>query len=44
MAEADEEVRQGQVYDVTDTFWDDLVGEVSARAARGERPSDDVLP
>lgn len=34
MADAAEQVRRGEVVEVTDTFWDDLDREVDARIAR----------
>jgi antitoxin ParD1/3/4 len=44
IAEADADYRAGNVIEVDDRFWDDLEQEVSDRAARGEKPSDEVLP
>ena len=40
---ADAEIRAGLVYESTPEFWEDLHREAVERAARGERPSPDVL-
>lgn len=44
ITEADAQYRAGNVIDVDDRFWQELEREVSDRVARGEKPSDDVLP
>lgn len=44
MADAGEQVRRGEMVEMTDTFWDDLDREVDERIARGHVPSPDVCP
>jgi len=44
MADAEEQVRRGDVVEMTDTFWDDLDREVNERIVRGHVPSPDVCP
>ena len=44
MAESEEQVRRGEVYEDTDEFWEALDREVDERLARGDVPSPDVCP
>lgn len=44
MAEAEAQVRSGDVVEMTATFWDDLDREVDERPIRGDVPSPDVCP
>lgn len=44
MAEAEEQVRRGDVMEMTADAWDDLDRDVDARVSRRESPSPDVCP
>ncbi len=44
MTNAEAQVRNGDVVEMTPTFWDDLDREVDERLDRGEIPSPDVCP
>ncbi|MGI8486655.1 MAG: type II toxin-antitoxin system ParD family antitoxin [Thermomicrobiales bacterium] len=44
MADAEIQVRNGEVVEMTATFWDDLDREVDDRIAQGDTPSSDVCP
>jgi antitoxin ParD1/3/4 len=44
MADAEAQVRSGQVHEDTDEFWEELDREVDERLARGDQPNPDVCP
>ncbi|MDQ3656733.1 MAG: hypothetical protein M3457_16865, partial [Chloroflexota bacterium] len=44
IADAAEQVRRGEVVEVTETFWDDLDREVDERITRSHVPNPDVCP
>lgn len=44
IAESEADYQAGNVYDVNDSFWDELNKEVDERIKRGERPRPHVLP
>jgi len=39
-----EQVRRGEIVEVTETFWDGLSREVDARVSRGHVPNPDACP
>lgn len=44
IAHAEAQVRNGEVYEDSDSFWEDLNREVDERLRRSERPNPQVCP
>lgn len=44
LAEFEEDIKAGRVYEMNDAFWEELGREVDERIKRGEKPAAHVLP